>query len=551
MGYEKLQIKQVSKSGDIQNLINCFSGQVTVFRANDPRGLVPFQNILSGRKSLSNYVITLDNEPFNPVNHNLIGFGPQQVSGDISTIDFLLGSGISPNIAHKVLVPYGLEHLAQKKVGQLSRCEATRLCLLAGVYNKDKVLILNNPFDPIEFEWREPFAELIAGVASSNSLIVVVTSLSVRPECWIENPQICRVQVDDNRRKTIGFGGGGADLNMLVRQLRHAIKEEKKYELDPAQDHAAPDAESTIITADKDNRLPGRTRKLSDFNSLKNKIPVKIPVHALSNRKSLASLAVVMLAVVLYSFSGSGSEVDLKQKALSSKQVSGKSPRQNDKPVARVVKRTVSEVSKKPSSAKSAVDVSKIKRNLSVKPPIKTQPPVVPDKHRKITDNIRKIKPEPDKISPPLRKSYALDQYSVDIKKSIMAAFNQHTQVSEVNFARGKEKPRVQKNFPVKPSEGKMVAAFDKTRGAPEFLNALTSIKSGPGSFEKGKSAAGRKKSSLGSRSKYPTARRAFPGKIKSPINRTAVRPPQDPGDIEELRGKLEEIFGESIQFNE
>lgn len=226
MAQEKLQIKVFSEAGAIANLLNCFAGQVTVLRAKSSEALVPFQDILFGRAQVRNMQVLLDDQHYNAADQFLVGSGSPMISGEGGVIDYLVSAGVANDLALRSLDMYGLASFSFRKCRDLSTCQATRLALLAAVHGKAAVAVLDDPFKNITPEWREKFGELISSGAALQGKIIVVTSLTVRPECWIDNLQIVRVQIDDARHKTIGFGGDAHDLNVLVRQLRQSLKEE-------------------------------------------------------------------------------------------------------------------------------------------------------------------------------------------------------------------------------------------------------------------------------------------------------------------------------------
>ncbi|MCB0359552.1 MAG: hypothetical protein KDD44_07940, partial [Bdellovibrionales bacterium] len=88
----------------------------------------------------------------------------------------------------------------------------------------DKMLILYDPFMPIPEQHREVFAMRLLDFAWNGQAIVVVVHLEYRPESWIDNQLVSRIQVDEKRRrKTVGFGSMPTDIQSAVRQVRQAV----------------------------------------------------------------------------------------------------------------------------------------------------------------------------------------------------------------------------------------------------------------------------------------------------------------------------------------
>ncbi|RIL08963.1 MAG: hypothetical protein DCC75_07625 [Proteobacteria bacterium] len=155
MGFERLQIKHLSKSGELLGVISCYAGQVSVLRSSSLSELKPYQRALAGIPGAEKFSITLDDLTFQPEEHT-----------------------------------------------------------------EGKVLVLNDPFEPIANLWRERAAELIVSSARGKGLLVVVPSLSYRPQCWIDNEAVARIQVGQNVQRTIGFSAAGDDVSSVVSQVR-------------------------------------------------------------------------------------------------------------------------------------------------------------------------------------------------------------------------------------------------------------------------------------------------------------------------------------------
>lgn len=228
MSFNKLQIKLLSKSGELLNVVNCFCGQITVLRANSIAELHPYQRVLSGIPGPEKFSITLDGQPFNLDEHNLLGFGKDLLE-PVSLAEFLLSFGIPKSALKSLLMSYGLDSFQDKRLDTLADCPRRRALLLAATFSPDKVLILNNPFEPLSNEWKDSFSDLILTYAKNKKAIVVITSLSYRPQTWVGNESVARVQVGLNMQRTIGYGGDQAQLQDMLAQVRSSLNNPEDF----------------------------------------------------------------------------------------------------------------------------------------------------------------------------------------------------------------------------------------------------------------------------------------------------------------------------------
>lgn len=226
-----MQIKQLTANGQLINCVNCHSGQVSVFRATTHSAIQPYINALSGMPGPEKFIIETDCEPYLPHQNNLIGFGERYTASDGIVEEYLLKHSIPAKQLQSVLLSYGLENCKIKECHKLSKCEERRLRILSAVYQPDKILIINDPFNHISSEWREPFAQLIVNFARSNSQIVLIPHLSYRPECWIDNDAIARIQVGESIQKTIGFTSQATNVQDMIKQIREDFNVSKNHEI--------------------------------------------------------------------------------------------------------------------------------------------------------------------------------------------------------------------------------------------------------------------------------------------------------------------------------
>jgi hypothetical protein len=97
-----------------------------------------------------------------------------------------------------------------------------------GVSNR-KVFFLNDPFLEFPTHALELFADCWVRLAVKQQIVVIVTRLSERPECWIENDFIARIQLERPRQATIGYGGGETTgpSPYEIKKMRAAMLAEK------------------------------------------------------------------------------------------------------------------------------------------------------------------------------------------------------------------------------------------------------------------------------------------------------------------------------------
>jgi ABC-type multidrug transport system ATPase subunit len=227
MPYQKLQLKLLSKGGELLRCINCFAGQITVFRGYSSIELQPYQRALAGIPGPEKIVVSLDGDTYAPEKAVLVGFGENFDPGQ-TIAGFLQASGVPHAAIQMQLRNCGIDAQENTPAESLLPDQRRRLRLLAAMYARDQVLVLNNPFEELASNWKERFAEELCNVTQSRNLIVVVPSLTYRPEGWINNDFISRIQVGQNTQRTIGFGTDATQMNELVQHLRASFQDEQE-----------------------------------------------------------------------------------------------------------------------------------------------------------------------------------------------------------------------------------------------------------------------------------------------------------------------------------
>lgn len=222
----KLQLKLISNSGELLNVVNCLAGKISVLRASVPSDLRPYQRALSGSPGKENLVVTCDGNEYRAEDHIVIGFGEPSPTAGLSVREFLAKNEIVDAAAEALLLQIGLEAVAEKKCSDLSADQESRLRLIAATTDPDRVLVLNDPFENISGQWRERAADLLASFARSRKALIVIPALSYRPESWIDNQSVERIEVGQTSQRTIGFGAAGSQSNALINEIRDRVRQE-------------------------------------------------------------------------------------------------------------------------------------------------------------------------------------------------------------------------------------------------------------------------------------------------------------------------------------
>lgn len=248
---KKLQIKMLSDAGELLNVVTCASGNISVFRAHSAADLRPYQRALAGVPTKERFVITIDGTEYSPTDVNMIGFGEGPIQSNLSTRDYLLDMGSSEEAVDALLLSIGLERYADTPCSALPADEERRTRLVAATLQPQRALIVNEPFEPISSQWRERTADILSSCARAQNALVVIPSLSFRPEGWIDNPAVARIQVGQTLQKTIGFGAAGSAANELMEELKKRVRAQEDQYNSSSATAAATMATSVAIPVTK------------------------------------------------------------------------------------------------------------------------------------------------------------------------------------------------------------------------------------------------------------------------------------------------------------
>jgi hypothetical protein len=236
----KLQIKLLSNSGELLNVINCPAGRVCVFRGNTPADLRPYQRALIGTHGKEKLSVNVDGADYDPERHNVIGLGEAAPHPGLTVREFLAKSGVNDDTLSTLLASYGLDGTADTRCSALSPDQERRIRLLFAISQPEKALIVNEPFETITSQWKERFAELLLDFVRLKGGLVVIPSLSYRPECWIDNSLISRIEVGQSIQRTIGFGSAGSQSNEMIDELRRKLRQDDEEDDDDDEGERIP-----------------------------------------------------------------------------------------------------------------------------------------------------------------------------------------------------------------------------------------------------------------------------------------------------------------------
>lgn len=220
MSFEKLEIFLLALNGKVERRIRCFAGRVTVLRESAPGDLDGYVKVLAGAEHTDRFTVLVDEQAYDASSHCLVGFNETFSESDGKVRDYLLRSGMGSGEIDGLLLKVGLGGTRERSCTSLNPVEQRTLRVLAATCSSGKMLVLNDPFLGLDSSFLEALAERVVNFAWRSKAIVLVLNLSNRPECWIDNELIARIQVGGVRRRTIGFGSSSPELKELVESIR-------------------------------------------------------------------------------------------------------------------------------------------------------------------------------------------------------------------------------------------------------------------------------------------------------------------------------------------
>lgn len=224
--FSRLEIVRYAPTGQVDRRIACLAGRISVFRSRSDQELELYQDALIGKQQdRKEFALVLDENSFDAVNHEFIGFGEAWTHPDPTTVEAYAARrpGASEAIVTG-LTKFGFRSLLGARLADLSPLQQRAIRLVSAVAAPGSVVVIREPFDNFPDELREEVGSYLAEQTWKNQLIVIITSLVARPDSWLENEHISRIQLEKPRQRTIGFGSGGFGTVALVDKLRQELR---------------------------------------------------------------------------------------------------------------------------------------------------------------------------------------------------------------------------------------------------------------------------------------------------------------------------------------
>lgn len=213
MHTEKLEIIRYSPGGKALRRIACLPGFISVFRSRSDVELGFYVDALHLRSAAGVSEIKINKAPATA--EQLSYFGNSDTLNPVELQSWMMdivsvGDGQGKSILKTLSSETGLTVPPSQSP---SSQDLVIFRILSLVSQNTKVVVLDDPFEGIPPEILEPFAKAMVELVELSKVIVVVKKLSQRPEAWIENEHVERVQIEAPRQRTIGFGGHRVEFN--------------------------------------------------------------------------------------------------------------------------------------------------------------------------------------------------------------------------------------------------------------------------------------------------------------------------------------------------
>lgn len=215
----RLEIRKLGESGETLREISCISGRITVFRSLTETELDEYKQALWGKGSGRFAVLLNDRTPkaIERIDSEIVKpLEPGKTVGEVLS-KLHLPEGLS---IESFLTKVGLGGVLDIPCGKLTELHQRIVRIVQSVQKQDSVILLHEPFEGLSPSIYEQIAKYLITLAPILNLIIVVTKLSQRPECWIESPFVSRVQLQRPRKATVGFGAGDPSVDELVNKVR-------------------------------------------------------------------------------------------------------------------------------------------------------------------------------------------------------------------------------------------------------------------------------------------------------------------------------------------
>lgn len=226
MLYERLEVIRRAANGDIYRRITCLAGRVTVLRSRDDAEVEMYDEVLRCTREIERFSVLLDGRPFNVEQQLRVSCAEDPLaSSALSLWQFLKDHGFPGDRISARLEEVGLGGLEYAPIRELTSQQRRVLFIVHATEVSDRVIVLHDPFLGVPTPYAEVLARRFAESAWKHSTIAVVTKLTARPEAWVENEHITRVQLERPRDRTIGFGGGELSSSEFIQAFREQLRQ--------------------------------------------------------------------------------------------------------------------------------------------------------------------------------------------------------------------------------------------------------------------------------------------------------------------------------------
>lgn len=215
----RLDINHFGSDGTLIKRVSCLGGFVTVFRGR-PEMSDLYLAALLGRPQTERFSILLNDSGFNQKSDSLfLDDGELRYEQNQTCAEYLGSLGVSSPEAEPLLLRVGLGGRSTELLSRLSKQELYVLKVLNATLSDTKVLVLDHAFRQLPENMADSLASFLTNFATQSKRIVLVFNLSMRPQCWLENVYVNRVELSRIRQSTIGFGSSTIDLSELRKEM--------------------------------------------------------------------------------------------------------------------------------------------------------------------------------------------------------------------------------------------------------------------------------------------------------------------------------------------
>lgn len=199
--------------------VSCNPGSITVFVDEENGKANLFRNEILNLEQSTQVTLMYGASKVHPSELHYVRAG-QALWSESNLIDIFYRSGAPENLIAFFLRELELEEVANSPAEALRESELRRVMLVAGLFNKARVIVYHNPFEGLSDEWAEKIALFIAEAAEQSKKIVFITGVSMVPKVWARHQAVTlEGELSIRQRKLSAIEGELADTMAAVRKL--------------------------------------------------------------------------------------------------------------------------------------------------------------------------------------------------------------------------------------------------------------------------------------------------------------------------------------------